>query len=434
MKDKKLWLSMLLVGMSLGTAWAIRGQFGHEQGAAWAGGIGSLSILLVAKRKDWLSKAFSVTLAGAVGWGLGGMMSYGMVVGYGRATDFVNVFYGFLMLFVIGGLYGFIGGGFFGFALLNPKKTEVKWSRLIVEMVVSGLVFYFFMIEQFGWNMTPPRAEHWAICFGLAVALTAHLVRNKQYAPLRVAVFAGLGGGFGFAFGNFLHVLGRVSEIDFNFWNVMEYSLGFFGGLGMSYGAFTAKWEDNEEETSGNTQLLSLLGMSILLPLIVWQQSFESERVFKMLEKINFFDIDFGVNVTLLFSLVLILAFSTFYYFRIKSITTNKFPYSEIKLLFVGLFGIYMIFSWLITGAFLSTYRVEQYLYLVNFLIVVLLINKAEVTFGDNHHNMINLKSWIGGLMGVVVLIAILAIVAINTHGELDHSQKRFDVSIKSEK
>jgi hypothetical protein len=68
MKDKKLWLSMLLVGMSLGTAWAIRGQFGHEQGAAWAGGIGSLSILLVAKRKDWLSKAFSVTLAGAMEW------------------------------------------------------------------------------------------------------------------------------------------------------------------------------------------------------------------------------------------------------------------------------------------------------------------------------------------------------------------------------
>ncbi|MFT5887025.1 MAG: hypothetical protein ACI9IP_003498, partial [Arcticibacterium sp.] len=83
MKDRKLWFSMVLVGMSLGTAWAIRGQFGHEQGAAWAGAIGTLSILLVAKRRDWLAKAFSVTLAGAVGWGLGGMMSYGMVVGYG---------------------------------------------------------------------------------------------------------------------------------------------------------------------------------------------------------------------------------------------------------------------------------------------------------------------------------------------------------------
>ncbi|AWV98510.1 photosystem II biosynthesis protein [Arcticibacterium luteifluviistationis] len=439
MKGKKLWFSMLLVGMSLGTAWAIRGQFGHEQGAAWAGAIGSLSILLVAKRKDWLSKAFSVALAGGIGWGLGGMMSYGMVVGYGRATDFINVYYGLLMLFVIGGLYGFIGGGFFGFALLNSKKTKVNWSRLIVEMVVSGLVFYFFMIEQLGWNMTPPRAEHWAICFGLGVALTAHLIRNKQYAPLRVAVFAGLGGGFGFAFGNFLHVLGRVSEIDFNFWNVMEYSLGFFGGLGMAYGAFTATWEANEEEESGNTELLSLLGVSLLIPFIVWQQSFTSDRISSMLEKVNFSNLSLGVNITLWFSLVLILAFSVLSYRRIKALNTGKFPYLEIKVFFVGIFAIYIIFSWLITGAFLSTYRIEQYLYLVNFIVIVLLINRAEVSFDNSHstsHSIINVKSWLWGFVGVVILIALFAVVAINTHGEMDHSQKRFGVeerAVKSE-
>jgi hypothetical protein len=432
MKAKKLWFSMLLVGMSLGTAWAIRGQFGHEQGAAWAGAIGTLSILLVSKRKDWLSKAFSVTLAGAVGWGLGGMMSYGMVVGYGRATDFVNVFYGLLMLFVIGGLYGFIGGGFFGFALLNPKKTKVKWSRLIVEMVVSGLIFYFFMIEQFGWNMTPPRAEHWAICFGLAVGLTAHLIRNKQYAPLRVAVFAGLGGGFGFAFGNFLQVLGRLSEIDFNFWNVMEYSLGFFGGLGMAYGAFTAKWDENEAE-SGNTEFLSLLGVSLLIPFIVWQQSFNTDRITSMFEKINFSNLDLGVNVTLWLSLGLILAFSVFYYRRLKTLNTGTFAYSEIKLFFLGLFAIYIIFSWLITGAFLSTYRIEQYLYLINFVIIILLINKTEASFTSIE---MNVKTWLIGFAAVVLLIAVLTLVAINTHGEMDHSQKRFggeEITVTSE-
>jgi hypothetical protein len=432
MKAKKLWFSMLLVGMSLGTAWAIRGQFGHEQGAAWAGAIGTLSILLVSKRKDWLSKAFSVTLAGAVGWGLGGMMSYGMVVGYGRATDFVNVFYGLLMLFVIGGLYGFIGGGFFGFALLNPKKTKVKWSRLIVEMVVSGLIFYFFMIEQFGWNMTPPRAEHWAICFGLAVGLTAHLIRNKQYAPLRVAVFAGLGGGFGFAFGNFLQVLGRLSEIDFNFWNVMEYSLGFFGGLGMAYGAFTAKWDENEAE-SGNTEFLSLLGVSLLIPFIVWQQSFNTDRITSMFGKINFSNLDLGVNVTLWLSLGLILAFSVFYYRRLKTLNTGTFAYSEIKLFFLGLFAIYIIFSWLITGAFLSTYRIEQYLYLINFVIIILLINKTEASFTSIE---MNVKTWLIGFAAVVLLIAVLTLVAINTHGEMDHSQKRFggeEITVTSE-
>ena len=80
MKSKDLLFSLLLVAMSLGTAWAIRGQFGHEHGAAWAGALGSLSVLLVAKRKDWLAKAFYVTLAGALGWGLGGIMSYGLIV------------------------------------------------------------------------------------------------------------------------------------------------------------------------------------------------------------------------------------------------------------------------------------------------------------------------------------------------------------------
>ncbi|MBG0860591.1 MAG: hypothetical protein IQL11_13915 [Bacteroidales bacterium] len=35
---KKQWIGVLIVGMTLGTAWVERGQFGHEQGAAWAGG------------------------------------------------------------------------------------------------------------------------------------------------------------------------------------------------------------------------------------------------------------------------------------------------------------------------------------------------------------------------------------------------------------
>jgi hypothetical protein len=228
MKSKNLIFSLLLVAMSLGTAWAIRGQFGHEHGAAWAGALGSLSVLLVSKRKDWLAKALYATLAGALGWGLGGIMSYGLVVGYGRADDFGNTLYGLEMLLVIGGLYGFMGGGFFGLALSDTKKNPIKWAPLIVEMALGGILFYYFLINQYGWKVNPPRSEVWAVCLGVAVALTWNLIRNKNYVALRVAIFSSLGAGFGFAFGNFLQVLGSVSEIHFNFWNVMEYSLGFF--------------------------------------------------------------------------------------------------------------------------------------------------------------------------------------------------------------
>lgn len=49
---KKQWIGILIVGMTYGTAWAVRGQFGHEQGAAWAGGIGALALVLVSKRNS----------------------------------------------------------------------------------------------------------------------------------------------------------------------------------------------------------------------------------------------------------------------------------------------------------------------------------------------------------------------------------------------
>src|SRR5687767_766136 len=101
MKNRQLILSILAVALSLGTAWAIRGRFGHEQGAAWAGAIGALSLILVSKRSDWYKKAFRIAMAAAFGWGISGAMSYGLIVGYGKGTDFLNVYYGLLMLFIV---------------------------------------------------------------------------------------------------------------------------------------------------------------------------------------------------------------------------------------------------------------------------------------------------------------------------------------------
>ena len=111
---EKKWISILVVGMALGTAWAVRGQFGHEQGAALAGAIGAMALILVSKREDWYPKILTVALSSAVGWGAGGMISYGLVVGYGRSDNFPNALYGLLMLFVIGGLFGLLGGGLSG--------------------------------------------------------------------------------------------------------------------------------------------------------------------------------------------------------------------------------------------------------------------------------------------------------------------------------
>lgn len=425
MKNKQLYFAMLMAGMSLGTAWAIRGQFGHEHGAAWAGAIGSLSVLLVAKRSDWYTKVFAATLAGALGWGLGGLASYGIVVGYGRGIEFINVYYGLLMLFVIGGLYGFVGGGLFGLALADSPKKNIKWHEVIVEMVVGATLFYFFLIEEFEWNMTPPRSEMWAACFGAAVALTWYMVRNQQFSALRVAVFSGLGGGFGFAFGNFLQVLGGLTGVKFNFWNVMEYSLGFFGGLGMAYGTLTSEWERTDDQQPKSRAWFPLLMALLVIPYIVWEQSFSVERLQGIFSKLEFAPespIFRGVQLTAL-GLVILFAVVWWVLFYVNKPSSTLYSEKNVYTLFLGHWGLYVVFSLLVTGAFLSSYRIEQYLYILNWVVVAALIRKAEVGFTPRP---ILMDKWGKNFALVLAGIAILTLILINSHGELKNAHKRF--------
>ncbi len=217
MKKNHLILSILLVGIAFGTAWAIRGQFGHEPGAAFAGIIGGSALLLVAKRKEWYTKMLPVIASSAIGWGATGMISYGMVVGYCRAADCLNATYGFLSLFVIGGLFGLIGGGLVGLSLNSNSVNRVKWPSLMAEMAAGGLISYFFLIEQAELLMTPPRSEAWAVCLGAGAAMVWHMARNNYSSAMRVAFYSMLGGGFGFAFGNFLQIHRQYSRNTFQY-------------------------------------------------------------------------------------------------------------------------------------------------------------------------------------------------------------------------
>ena len=89
--------ALLFVALALGLAWAIRVHFGHEHGAAWAGAIAGLAVITAARRRDWASRLTVLATLAGVGWGVGGMMSYGIIVGYGRGIEFGNVFYGLSM-------------------------------------------------------------------------------------------------------------------------------------------------------------------------------------------------------------------------------------------------------------------------------------------------------------------------------------------------
>ena len=420
MKNKQIFLSILTVGLALGTAWAVRGQFGHEQGAAWAGGIGALCLILVSRRKDWYDKTFSIAMAAAFGWGISGAMSYGVVVGYGKASDFINVFYGLLMLFVLGVLYGFIGGGFFGLALMDSKTNRVKWHAIVTEMVAIGLLTYAILINQLGWYMTPPRSEVWAACLGAAIALGWHIIRYQYHSALKVAVWSALGAGFGFAFGNFLQVMGWVSEISFNFWNVMEYSIGFFGGIGMAYGTLTATWPVTEEKRQPHSNLIPILFVALFVPFVVWDQSFINDRFDFILENggpattVTYFKLLAFVAILFVGTFVLVRNYSS----EVKRMGVS---YSVVKEFFILYAAVYILLSLLITGVFV--HPLEQYLYVLNLLAIVFLISRANGSFEVSANKPV---IWLTVAIITVTVIALLSVIAMNSHDAMYGSHIRF--------
>ena len=420
---KKQWVSILIVAMTLGTAWAIRGQFGHEQGAAWAGGIGGLALVLASKRKDWYSNVFSIVFAAAIGWGASGMISYGQVVGYGRSDNFPNAFYGLLMLFVIGSLYGIIGGGLVGLSLHSSEKTKVKWGAILSEMVAGGFLGYQLLIGQLELLMTPPREEAWAVCLGSGLALLWHMARNNYHSPIRVALYSALGAGFGFAFGNFLQTLGTVMEIPFNMWNVMEYSIGFFGGAGMAYGVFSSQWKEESPLPEHWETNVAMLVVFMAIPFVILIESLGYNTLMERIKDKN--NPEMSAMVSTICALIVIVFVAVFGFLKSQKPKIN-YEGKDVKLLLIIYLAAYISISYIVSGCFIGNFPLNHQLYWVNFVVILVLFSKQYPSFFTNPIPKINIQKWWLTVAGIVVVIVFLALISINIHGEMPGSHDRF--------
>ena len=426
MKLKPQWISILIVGLSFGTAWAIRGQFGHEQGAAWAGAIGGLSLILASRRSDWHRNMLTIALSSAVGWGFAGIISYGIIAGkYAQSDNFTNTFYGLMMLFIMGALYGLVGGGLVGLSLDSTGTKRVKWARLITEMVAGGIVVHALLIDQLEIFMTPPRSEAWAISLGAGLAMLWYMVRKNHYSPIRVALFAALGGGFGFAFGEFFNILMNWIELPFNTWNMTEYSIGFLGGIGMAYGIFSSKWENLTEEPKRWENKVALLFLIGLIPLIIFRESF-SYGMF--LEKYR--ELSNGSGIAFRNSLsacgVMVVMIGAIWYYLSQS--DEPFGQRKIYRFFLIYTLGYIVLSYISTGLFLGTFlkNSNHHLYLVNLIVIVLLLRKNFDAFSSNPTELFERKTWFYWTVFVLLFIALLALIAIRLHGPTDETFDRF--------
>jgi len=422
--------AILFTALVLGLGWAIRGHFGHEHGAAWAGAMGALAIIVASKRKDWALRLAPLAVLAGIGWGAGGMMSYGIIVGIGRGTDFANVYYGLAMLGVIGGLYGFIGGGLFGLGLESTTEKKPAWASLFTEMIAGGLLAWYVLIAQFEWKMTPPRSELWAACFGASLALAWFLYRNGFHRALRVAGYSALGAGFGFAFGNFLQTMGNVTGLSFNWWNVMEFTLGFCGGLGMAYGVFTREWPEGIAPSKA-ANWLALLFLLFVIPATNIIQSMELKNFVRGAKQMRLANPLSFAHTQVAVAWVVVLIFvvgGIIVYKRIGTREETVEIFAPVALFAVTLY--YLIFSTIQKLVFFSigAKQLEQYIYWVILIITLVMWlrsrGKSSQAFIPSRQE--SWKRWVSIISLFLLILAVITFISIHSHGSMPGAHTRF--------
>ena len=422
--------TLIFVALALGLGWAIRGHFGHEHGAAWAGAMAGLAILVAAKRDDWNARLPVLATLAGIGWGVGGMMSYGIIVGYGRGVDFGNVYYGLTMLGVVGGLYGFIGGGWFGLGLESTEEHKPDWPRLLTEMIAGGLIAWYVLIAQFEWKMTPPRSELWSACFGASVALAWYLYRNDYKRALRLAGYAALGGGFGFGFGNFLQTMGTVSGMSFNWWNVMEFSLGFFGGLGMAYGVVTREWPKSIKP-SKTTNWLAVIFLLLALPITNIIQAMEADHFMRGAEALGIADGAAFARTQIRWAwlVALVLGGAGIVLHVRSSRSQERSPaYASSMFFLVTLY--YLVFSHIQKLVFVKgqRFQLEQLLYWVIFaaLAAMWFVSRKKERQPFDVAKTESWPRWLLLIGGALAILAICTLISISSHQGIGGYHERF--------
>ena len=228
-------LRAVFVGLAVGMAWGIRGDFGGVDGAMYPGAMLGLAFCYVSGQESVMRRMPVIALLSGLFIGLGGNTSYGILHGYAKSDTLPNYSYGFLMLLFQGGCWGLFGGGAVGLALDDRRPKLGEALAVAAAVVVTGV-----LLEKFVTNVVrfeiDSRGNSLVPFMGGGAVFVAWLAARKYAYGLRGAFFGFTGFGAGMFFGRFLSNGSEHFPWTMNNWNVMEVGCGLIGGFVFTWG------------------------------------------------------------------------------------------------------------------------------------------------------------------------------------------------------
>jgi hypothetical protein len=283
-------------------------------GAFWGGiGAGILSLAFTKSREE-LHASIGPALAIGIVWSVLGLLMW--IPNHLQAIHDINVLKELTKLETEGtaaplwlAVTGALAKGTYAYEIFTVRALhDVDWLAATTAIVVAGcyMVFspksrracafitllavgwwigYLILVRGLDLHMQPKpggtqRSDNWAGAIGLFIALAAHLLYTRNRAGLMLALYGLLGGGIGFAVGDFINKPDKIQwppfyEIEFlrgfDHWKWTEQSFGFMMGAIVSLGMLRllrrpiAPPEEHEADNARlSTDTFSLFGLLVV--------------------------------------------------------------------------------------------------------------------------------------------------------------------------
>ena len=152
--------AFLLIGLSLSIGWGIRGNFGHEYGAAFAGCLAAITAAILSGREDWRDRIPYFAFFGAIGWGFGASVSYMQVLSYTESGHAISQWYGYLTTFLIGFLWAAMGGAGTTFVAVASKEQIQKLIKPVIFLFGAWIILDTFEDSLAKWLQEGVSFDH----------------------------------------------------------------------------------------------------------------------------------------------------------------------------------------------------------------------------------------------------------------------------------
>jgi hypothetical protein len=195
----------------------------------------------------------------------------------------------------------------------------------------------------------------------------------------------------------------------------------------MAYAVFSREWTASIAPDKWSN-ILGFIFLILLLPVTNVIQAFDPDRIVRMAENAGIAQPEVFASQLFWGSMILCALFFIiiFVMYRKKADAAFSANHPLTDGFLFSYLILYIILSNLITGIFFGVYHPNQYLYWVNLLVIMLYIkfSKQENIFYEIQPEQG--KTWGRLTASVFIILALLALIAINSHGEMPGAQVRF--------